>query len=89
MGKRVDFSARSVITPDPNLSIRELGIPLKIAKNITKPITVNDLNKSFLMKLVKNGPDEYPGAKILEKKMGRIFRCVMLIARIYILRMGI
>lgn len=70
MGKRVDFSARSVITPDPNLSIRELGIPLKIAKNITKPITVNDLNKSFLMKLVRNGPDEYPGAKILEKKNG-------------------
>ena len=70
MGKRVDFSARSVITPDPNLSIRELGIPLKIAKNITKPITVNDLNKSFLVKLVRNGPDEYPGAKILEKKNG-------------------
>ena len=39
MGKRVDFSARSVITPDPNLSIRELGIPLKVAKNITKPVT--------------------------------------------------
>ena len=39
MGKRVDFSARSVITPDPQLSIRELGIPLKIAKNITKPIS--------------------------------------------------
>ena len=70
MGKRVDFSARSVITPDPNLSIRELGIPLKIAKNITKPITVNDMNKSFLVKLVRNGPDEYPGAKILEKKNG-------------------
>jgi len=70
MGKRVDFSARSVITPDPNLSIRELGIPLKIAKNITKPITVNNLNKSFLSKLVRNGPDEYPGAKILEKKNG-------------------
>ena len=45
MGKRVDFSARSVITPDPNLSIRELGIPLKIAKNITKPVVVNDRNK--------------------------------------------
>ena len=70
MGKRVDFSARSVITPDPNLSIRELGIPLKIAKNITKPMTVNDMNKSFLIKLVRNGPDEYPGAKILEKKNG-------------------
>ena len=70
MGKRVDFSARSVITPDPNLSIRELGIPLKIAKNLTKPITVNDRNKAFLTKLVKNGPDEYPGAKILEKRNG-------------------
>ena len=70
MGKRVDFSARSVITPDPNLSIRELGIPLKIAKNITKPITVNNLNKNFLLKLVRNGPDEYPGAKILEKRNG-------------------
>ena len=70
MGKRVDFSARSVITPDPNLSIRELGIPLKIAKNITKPITINDNNKAFLMKLIQNGPDVYPGAKILEKKNG-------------------
>ena len=70
MGKRVDFSARSVITPDPNLSIRELGVPLKIAKNITKPVVVNDSNKDFLMKLIQNGPDVYPGAKILEKKNG-------------------
>ena len=70
MGKRVDFSARSVITPDPNLSIRELGVPLKIAKNITKPVVVNDMNRRFLTKLVRNGPDEYPGAKILERKSG-------------------
>lgn len=70
MGKRVDFSARSVITPDPNLSIRELGVPLKIAKNITKPVVVNDRNKKFLLRLVRAGPDEYPGAKILERKTG-------------------
>ena len=70
MGKRVDFSARSVITPDPNLSIRELGVPLKIAKNITKPVVVNDRNRRVLTKLVRNGPDEYPGAKILERKGG-------------------
>jgi DNA-directed RNA polymerase II subunit RPB1 len=70
MGKRVDYSARSVITPDPNLSIRELGVPLKIAKNITKPIVVNNINKNFLLKLVQNGPDIHPGAKILEKKNG-------------------
>ena len=70
MGKRVDFSARSVITPDPNLSIGQIGVPMKIAKNITKPVTVNASNRDFLLKLVHNGPDVHPGAKILEKKNG-------------------
>ena len=70
MGKRVDFSARSVITADPNLSIRELGVPMKIAKNITKPVVVNKRNKASLMLLVINGPEKWPGAKILEKKNG-------------------
>ena len=70
MAKRVDYSARSVITADPNLSIRDLGIPLKIAKNITKPVTVNKLNLAFLTKLVQNGPDVWPGAKIWEKQSG-------------------
>ena len=70
MGKRVDFSARSVITGDPNLSIKQLGVPLKVAMNITKPVVVNERNKDFLTKLIQNGPDEYPGAKILQKKNG-------------------
>ena len=65
MGKRVDFSARSVITADPTLSIRELGVPEKIAKNITKPVKVNDKNINFLTQLVLNGADKWPGAKIL------------------------
>jgi DNA-directed RNA polymerase II subunit RPB1 len=42
MGKRVDYSARSVITGDPGLSIKQLGVPIKIAMNLTKPVTVND-----------------------------------------------
>tara|TARA_B110001450_G_scaffold4226_1_gene4351 strand:+ start:1440 stop:5924 length:4485 start_codon:yes stop_codon:yes gene_type:complete len=70
MGKRVDQSARSVITPDANLSIAELGVPLKVAKNITFPEVVNRRNKQFLTKLMMNGPDTYPGAKILERKEG-------------------
>ena len=70
MGKRVDFSARSVITPDPNISIKELGVPLTIAMNITKPVKVNDRNKAYLLALVHNGPKKYPGAKILERKKG-------------------
>jgi len=47
-----------------------LGIPLKIAKNITKPVVVNDRNKKFLLRLVRAGPDEYPGSKILERMTG-------------------
>lgn len=75
MGKRVDYSARSVITGDPNLSIRQLGVPLKIAMNITKPVKVNERNRDFLTKLVQNGPESWiendqPGAKILERKNG-------------------
>jgi len=72
MAKRVDYSARSVITADPNISIRELGIPMKIAKNITKPVVVNKINKAFLTKLVQNGADVWPGAKTLEKKNGEV-----------------
>ncbi len=70
MGKRVDYSARSVITGDPSLMIRQLGVPMKVAKNLTKPVVVNDRNRDFLKKLVENGPDVHPGAKILELKGG-------------------
>ncbi|MAH20981.1 MAG: hypothetical protein CMB96_06070 [Flavobacteriaceae bacterium] len=70
MGKRVDYSARSVITPDPNLSVAELGVPQKIAMNLTRPTVVNKRNKAFLETLVKNGPDVHPGAKILERRNG-------------------
>jgi DNA-directed RNA polymerase II subunit RPB1 len=72
MAKRVDFSARSVISADPNISIRELGVPMKVAKNITKPVIVNKINKAFLTKLVRNGPDLWPGAKMLEKQNGEV-----------------
>jgi DNA-directed RNA polymerase II subunit RPB1 len=67
MGKRVDFSARSVITPDPNISIDELGVPIKIAMNLTFPVVVNKYNHDQLMEYVRNGPDKYPGAKFIRK----------------------
>jgi DNA-directed RNA polymerase II subunit RPB1 len=70
MGKRVDFSARSVITGDPNLSARQLGVPKNVATCLTKPVVVNNRNKNFLTKLVQNGPDVYPGANSLEKRSG-------------------
>ena len=67
MGKRVDFSARSVITPDPNISIDELGVPHRIAMNLTMPEVVNKWTLERLQKLVANGPAVYPGAKLVRK----------------------
>lgn len=63
MGKRVDFSARTVITGDPNLSLDEVGVPRSIAKILTFPETVNAFNIDRLQQLVRNGPNEHPGAK--------------------------
>jgi DNA-directed RNA polymerase II subunit RPB1 len=71
-GKRVEFSARSVITPDPNLSIDELGVPLEIATNLTFPERVTVYNRDKLYKLVQNGADIYPGAKTVVKPDGRM-----------------
>jgi len=67
-GKRVDQSARTVITPDPYISLDELGVPIKIALNITFPEVVNDYNIEHLRKLVLNGPDNWPGAKYVKKQ---------------------
>ena len=72
MGKRVDFSARSVITPDPNLELEQLGVPIKIASNLTIPEKVNSFTMERLQKLVENGPDKWPGATSILKKEGNI-----------------
>lgn len=63
--KRTDFSGRTVITPDPTLSINELGVPIGIAKNITFPEIVTPNNIEWLSKLVRNGRENYPGANFV------------------------
>ena len=70
MGKRVDFSARTVITADPNLSIDQVGVPKTIAMNLTVPETVTDYNKDQLLEIVKRGPNVHPGAKFIIKTGG-------------------
>jgi DNA-directed RNA polymerase beta' subunit len=65
MGKRTDFSARTVITSDPNLSLDELGVPIKIAMNITFPEVVTPYNIEEMTKLVKNARYVYPGANFV------------------------
>tara|TARA_B100000900_G_scaffold416245_1_gene450518 strand:- start:195 stop:4769 length:4575 start_codon:yes stop_codon:yes gene_type:complete len=73
MGKRVDFSARSVITPDPNIDLDQLGVPIKIALNLTFPEIVNKFNIDELKEYIKNGPNIWPGAKSIIKKDGKRF----------------
>ena len=70
MGKRVDFSARTVITGDPNLSIDEVGVPISIAKNLTFPEMAMSYNIEQLQELVRRGPHMHPGASYVIKDTG-------------------
>jgi len=65
-GKRVDYSARTVITSDPNNNLDELGVPLKIAKTVTYPEIVTPYNIQYLTELIRNGRTKYPGANFVE-----------------------
>lgn len=70
MGKRVDYFARSVITPDPYLDTDQIGIPVEFAKKLTYPIAVTDWNNKGLHGIVLNGPNHYPGANMIETDVG-------------------
>ena len=69
-GKRVDFSSRTVISPDSNLDISEVGVPFDIAKRLTIPEKTTPWNLEFLKKLVNNGPFEHPGANYVVRLDG-------------------
>ena len=70
-GKRVDFSARTVISPDPNLSMNEVGVPEQIAKILTIPERVTEWNIEEMKELVIRGPDRHPGCNYLIRTDGR------------------
>jgi DNA-directed RNA polymerase II subunit RPB1 len=67
MGKRGDFNARTVITSDPVISSSKLGVPVKIAMNVTFPEIVTRDNIKEMTQLVRNGSDKYPGANFVFK----------------------
>ncbi|KCZ81292.1 hypothetical protein H312_01288 [Anncaliia algerae PRA339] len=61
LGKRVNYSARSVISPDPNLATGEIGLPLIFAKKLSFPEKFTEFNFDRLFNAVING-NKYPGA---------------------------
>jgi len=80
-GKRVDFSARTVISPDPNLDISEVGVPLDIAMKLSIPEKVTDWNLKEMQVFVRNGPDECPGALYVLRPDGKRIRLEFVVDR--------
>ncbi len=73
-GKRVNYSARAVISPDNYIDIDEVGVPYEVAMELTVPEKVNEINIEKLRKLVLNGPKNYPGANYVITPDGKRIR---------------
>ncbi|MDH7508805.1 MAG: DNA-directed RNA polymerase subunit A' [Methanomassiliicoccales archaeon] len=78
-GKRVNFSARTVISPDPSLSINEVGVPVEAARELTVPVYVTKYNIETLREMVKRGPNPQgskylPGVNYVIRPDGRRIR---------------
>jgi DNA-directed RNA polymerase subunit A' len=73
-GKRVDFSARTVISPDPNIDVNDVGVPLDIAMRLTVPERVAPWNMEEMKRFILNGPENYPGALYILRPDGKRIR---------------
>ena len=71
MGKRVNYSGRTVISPDPLIDNSEIGVPMYIASRLFFPEKVTKYNIDYMKKIIKNGPFKYPGANFLITNDGR------------------
>ncbi|XP_071108022.1 DNA-directed RNA polymerase III subunit RPC1-like [Haliotis cracherodii] len=73
-GKRVDYSGRTVISPDPNMRIDQVAVPEHVAKILTYPEKVNRANIKLMKQLVLNGCDVHPGANFIQQRDNNIKR---------------
>ena len=72
MGKRVNFAARTVISPDPNIETNEIGVPPVFAKKLTFPEPVTEHNYKELSQAILNGTQKWPGAIAIENENGQV-----------------
>lgn len=70
-GKRTNFSARTVISPDPMIHLNEVGIPKVIALKLTVPERLTEWNSAYLKKFIERGPQNYPGANYIVRPDGK------------------
>ncbi|KAF6245033.1 hypothetical protein COO60DRAFT_1650460 [Scenedesmus sp. NREL 46B-D3] len=71
MGKRVNYAARSVISPDPYIGAGEIGVPPYFATRLSFPEAVTPWNVEQLRQAVVNGPHKHPGALAVEDVTGQ------------------
>lgn len=71
MGKRVNYAARSVISPDPNIETNEIGVPPVFARKLTFPEPVTSHNFKDMQQAVINGVEKWPGASAIENENGQ------------------
>jgi DNA-directed RNA polymerase subunit A' len=70
-GKRTNFSARTVISPDPMIALNEVGVPKIVAMKLTVPEKATEWNIEYLKKFIERGPKEYPGANYVVRPDGK------------------
>ncbi len=70
-GKRTNFSARTVISPDPKVDINEVGVPEVIARKLTVPERVTEWNLEYLKGFLERGSDQYPGSNYIIRPDGK------------------
>jgi DNA-directed RNA polymerase subunit A' len=68
-GKRVNFSSRTVISPDPYIAMNEVGIPYEVANSLTVPERVTTANMASLKELT--GKTEYPSVTSVVRPDGK------------------
>lgn len=73
-GKRVNFSARTVISPDPTLSLNEVGVPERVAREMTQTMNVNEQNIEEARQYVRNGSEAHPGANRVIRPDGKVMK---------------
>ena len=73
-GKRVNFSARTVISPDPTLSLNEVGVPERVAEEMTQTMNVNERNIEEARQYVRNGAETHPGANRVIRPDGKVMK---------------
>jgi DNA-directed RNA polymerase subunit A' len=70
-GKRTNFCARTVISPDARIKVNEVGVPKVIAMKVTVPEVVQPWNMAYLKKFIERGPHAYPGANYVIRPDGK------------------